>query len=137
MMTTLHQSYKLHSSLLFNSHFGYTTSLYLLFFFFNDTATPEFYPLSLHDALPIWGDAAALDGEARRADPTPAPAAGRARRSRRRPEPPLPPLPRDLHGLPGASRGGADPDREDRKSTRLNSRHSQISYAGFCLKKKA
>src|SRR2546430_9962138 len=26
--------------------------------------------------------------------------------------------------------------REDRKSTRLNSSHSQISYAGFCLKKK-
>src|SRR2546430_7123833 len=25
---------------------------------------------------------------------------------------------------------------EDRKSTRLNSRHSQISYAVFCLKKK-
>src|SRR2546430_7735278 len=27
------------------------------------------------------------------------------------------------------------PDREDRKSTRLNSSHSQISYAVFCLKK--
>src|SRR2546430_5303655 len=26
--------------------------------------------------------------------------------------------------------------RRDRKSTRLNSSHSQISYAGFCLKKK-
>src|SRR3989338_7022615 len=25
-----------------------------LFFFFNDTATTEIYPLSLHDALPIW-----------------------------------------------------------------------------------
>src|SRR2546430_12367389 len=24
------------------------------FFFLNDTATPEIYPLSLHDALPIW-----------------------------------------------------------------------------------
>src|ERR1035441_11093646 len=24
-------------------------------FFFNDTATTEIYPLSLHDALPIWG----------------------------------------------------------------------------------
>src|SRR5688572_31791304 len=31
-------------------------------------------------------------------------------------------------GLPAASR--------DRKSTRLNSSHSQISYAVFCLKKK-
>src|SRR5688572_31341218 len=27
-------------------------------------------------------------------------------------------------------------DYEDRKSTRLNSSHSQISYAVFCLKKK-
>src|SRR2546430_9376395 len=27
-------------------------------------------------------------------------------------------------------------DRSDRKSTRLNSSHSQISYAVFCLKKK-
>src|SRR5256886_3691202 len=29
-----------------------------------------------------------------------------------------------------------DPQRPDRKSTRLNSSHSQISYAVFCLKKK-
>src|SRR6266704_5587468 len=27
---------------------------YHIFFFFNDTATPEIYTLSLHDALPIW-----------------------------------------------------------------------------------
>src|SRR5260370_31230017 len=27
--------------------------LYIYFFFFNDTATTEIYPLSLHDALPI------------------------------------------------------------------------------------
>src|SRR2546430_13243416 len=33
----------------------------------------------------------------------------------------------------GAGRGRAD---QDRKSTRLNSSHSQISYAVFCLKKK-
>ena len=25
-------------------------------FFFNDTATTEIYTLSLHDALPIWGE---------------------------------------------------------------------------------
>src|SRR3989475_5822048 len=36
---------------------------------------------------------------------------------------------------------GPEPDRDrqragDRKSTRLNSSHSQISYAVFCLKKK-
>src|SRR5688572_32300581 len=28
------------------------------------------------------------------------------------------------------------PERRDRKSTRLNSSHSQISYAVFCLKQK-
>src|SRR2546430_10927000 len=32
--------------------------------------------------------------------------------------------------------GGPTADDEDRKSTRLNSSHSQISYAVFCLKKK-
>src|SRR2546427_2224056 len=33
-------------------------------------------------------------------------------------------------------RGGSQGDQGDRKSTRLNSSHSQISYAVFCLKKK-
>src|SRR2546430_2863664 len=46
-----------------------------------------------------------------------------------------------LHGLRTGGRGPADPahgrdDLLDRKSTRLNSSHSQISYAVFCLKKK-
>src|SRR2546427_4578311 len=36
--------------------------------------------------------------------------------------------------LSGARQGPAG--RRDRKSTRLNSSHSQISYAVFCLKKK-
>src|SRR5688572_31458711 len=38
----------------------------------------------------------------------------------------------------GAYRSGPDrqAQRLDRKSTRLNSSHSQISYAVFCLKKK-
>src|SRR5260221_12906315 len=34
------------------------------------------------------------------------------------------------------ARGDDDDDREDRKSTRLNSSHTVISYAVFCLKKK-
>src|SRR2546430_3804132 len=34
------------------------------------------------------------------------------------------------------SRGPFAPPSPDRKSTRLNSSHSQISYAVFCLKKK-
>src|SRR5688572_32593024 len=47
-----------------------------------------------------------------------------------------------LLGLAGAGDLVAMPDGtfrldpEDRKSTRLNSSHSQISYAVFCLKKK-
>src|SRR3712207_8168128 len=38
----------------------------------------------------------------------------------------------------GGGRGarGAPPRRRDRKSTRLNSSHANISYAVFCLKKK-
>src|SRR2546428_4991562 len=45
-------------------------------------------------------------------------------------------------GTRGRSRAGSGPriknvcDRLDRKSTRLNSSHDQISYAVFCLKKK-
>src|SRR5438477_13050494 len=33
--------------------FKFVTQCFLLFFFFNDTATTEIYTLSLHDALPI------------------------------------------------------------------------------------
>src|SRR2546430_7128650 len=39
-----------------------------------------------------------------------------------------------LRDVPHAVAAGARP--QDRKSTRLNSSHSQISYAVFCLKKK-
>src|SRR5688572_32439589 len=84
-----------------------TVSSCYLFFFFNDTATTEIYTLSLHDALPISGRA-----RRRRA------CAERSRSPRRS----------------RAPRGRAV--RTDRKSTRLNSSHSQISYAVFCLKKK-
>src|SRR3712207_7031361 len=45
-----------------------------------------------------------------------------------------------VHRRPGAAQGaGADAagrGRRDRKSTRLNSSHANISYAVFCLKKK-
>src|SRR5690349_23714968 len=83
----------------------------LSFFFFNDTATTEIYTLSLHDALPIW---LRLRQTGRRAGIRRAPDAG-AEPLRRR----------DARGAP-----------EDRKSTRLNSSHVEISYAVFCLKKK-
>src|SRR3712207_8542663 len=88
-----------------------------VFFFFNDTATTEIYTLSLHDALPIWTMAGGN--------------------------------PLYLHELFQSHRqAGADleplSDRRpparlvqlDRKSTRLNSSHANISYAVFCLKKK-
>src|SRR5438874_12995259 len=90
-------------------------------FFFNDTATTEIYTLSLHDALPIF-------------DPL--------ERSRELRDV------RDHVGQIGAVAEQRDPDRggvdevalrrgaRDRKSTRLNSSHVEISYAVFCLKKK-
>src|SRR3712207_7041508 len=88
-------------------------------FFFNDTATTEIYTLSLHDALPILS---------RTRNPTAADrgcavagaglslacfAWGGERCSACR-----------FNGV------------RDRKSTRLNSSHANISYAVFCLKKK-
>src|SRR5256886_15260079 len=42
--------------------------------------------------------------------------------------------PNDVRGISAAS--DAQLNQLDRKSTRLNSSHSQISYAVFCLKKK-
>src|SRR2546428_2985127 len=41
-----------------------------------------------------------------------------------------------LHPGPCHRPRGPGPPRKDRKSTRLNSSHDQISYAVFCLKKK-
>src|SRR3712207_9298511 len=95
----------------------------LFFFFFNDTATTEIYTLSLHDALPIWPRAA------RR---RPGPRAGAHPPRRRRAAGGLGHRDQDR---PARRRGDRDPDR-DRKSTRLNSSHANISYAVFCLKKK-
>src|SRR3712207_7728153 len=90
-----------------------------VFFFFNDTATTEIYTLSLHDALPISG------GDP--IDPT-----GGLRDVEAR-------ALRVLGGVSvGESSYGSDALRplRDRKSTRLNSSHANISYAVFCLKKK-
>src|SRR3712207_7182190 len=42
----------------------------------------------------------------------------------------------ELFRGPGARDGGGGVDPPDRKSTRLNSSHANISYAVFCLKKK-
>src|SRR5438445_7375137 len=78
------------------------------FFFFVDPETPEIYTLSLHDALPIY---LAVIGTVRRIESAAA-----------RVEPYFSALEAAL--------------RRDRKSTRLNSSHANISYAVFCLKKK-
>src|SRR3712207_7616562 len=85
--------------------------------FFNDTATTEIYTLSLHDALPIFepflpkrGDGlmlSASDIETYRTCPL----------------------------KYKFARVFRIPQEPDRKSTRLNSSHANISYAVFCLKK--
>src|SRR3712207_8189932 len=84
-----------------------------LFFFFNDTATTEIYTLSLHDALPIsnpsaWHEQCAL----------------------------LPRMEKNAAHLTLVRGGRLYTPERDRKSTRLNSSHANISYAVFCLKKK-
>src|SRR3712207_7662770 len=91
--------------------------LYLCFFFFNDTATTEIYTLSLHDALPI--SACSTTTTTRR---TGTGAAGRGRCSA-------------CSSCSGPS-AAVPRTTSDRKSTRLNSSHANISYAVFCLKKK-
>src|SRR3712207_7828417 len=88
-------------------------------FFFNDTATTEIYTLSLHDALPIlYGT---LKSEVQRV------------------------LDQGQHVIMDIDVQGAKAFHAafpasvlilDRKSTRLNSSHANISYAVFCLKKK-
>src|SRR2546430_14653164 len=92
-------------------------TLLFTFFFFNDTATTEIYTLSLHDALPISVHDVPKGSIVRATE----------------------------HGLGLAecltrqNTHVLQCDRIsflDRKSTRLNSSHSQISYAVFCLKKK-
>src|SRR3712207_6850617 len=83
-------------------------------FFFNDTATTEIYTLSLHDALPIYTSriiafnffCLTLSATAFQ-----------------------------MSCMLEAFWTSSEPV-SDRKSTRLNSSHANISYAVFCLKKK-
>src|SRR3712207_6992313 len=98
------------------------------FFFFNDPATTEIYTLSLPDALPICED---RRGGQQGGVPDHPRVARRPARGRR----PLRARPRRQPRLVPRARGRADAPR-DRKSTRLNSSHANISYAVFCLKKK-
>src|SRR5204862_2053486 len=89
------------------------------FFLFDDTPTPEIYTLSLHDALPISFATGVLPNiyefhlYTRNSTHL---SWIQAMQSQRQ----------------FWSRG----EIRDRKSTRLNSSHVEISYAVFCLKKK-
>src|SRR5256886_9218560 len=60
----------------------------------------------------------------------------RARHGATKNEPPAISQNRERGGAAADARDRAERRPEDRKSTRLNSSHSQISYAVFCLKKK-
>src|SRR2546430_17185045 len=101
-----------------------------LFFFFNDTATTEIYTLSLHDALPICFSADRSEHDLRDLFWS----HERLRRWLLRLR--LGRCDRGRHGNRFRKIEGRLSCRPDRKSTRLNSSHSQISYAVFCLKKK-
>src|SRR2546430_4149325 len=57
-------------------------------------------------------------------------------RTNREPHRSRPVDPYSVGGARKKARGFLVGDHPDRKSTRLNSSHSQISYAVFCLKKK-
>src|SRR5436190_18341137 len=109
-------------------------TLFLFSFFFNDTATTQIYTLSLHDALPI-----CFAFEERLEH--------RRHRGREGHSPEHVVLPINDRGrrlgvwclgrMVFAKRLKIGVNRVvDRKSTRLNSSHTVISYAVFCLKKK-
>src|SRR3712207_9296342 len=93
-----------------------------VFFFFNDTATTEIYTLSLHDALPISKMSAGVSGS--------------SRLNRFSAKFSLAPGNQRAPGMASGFWSTASACRLDRKSTRLNSSHANISYAVFCLKKK-
>src|SRR3712207_7152516 len=83
-------------------------------FFFNDTATTEIYTLSLHDALPISKYLPYSCFYLQNLAEFPA---------------------QGGHSLSSLNNNTIGNYFIDRKSTRLNSSHANISYAVFCLKK--
>src|SRR5206468_12486810 len=101
---------------------SYTSMPMPSFFFYNSTPTTTIYTLSLHDALPIYrefrGGTDKLSARFFFSDS----------------ESFLPFGAGDLQESLGSTL--ASSISSDRKSTRLNSSHDQISYAVFCLKKK-
>src|SRR3712207_7190298 len=100
-------------------------------FFFNDTATTEIYTLSLHDALPIYGRRRQdLVGDVVGADED----HGDVRLDGQGAGDLVGEVGRPCADLRGLAQEHAAVSL-DRKSTRLNSSHANISYAVFCLKK--
>src|SRR5689334_25039410 len=98
--------------MIIRAYFVVTRILISIFlFFFTDTATTEIYTLSLHDALPISRGCGLELLEAQLAL-------------------------LQVHRHAVVRQKLVADDATDRKSTRLNSSHSSISYAVFCLKKK-
>src|SRR3712207_8387513 len=87
-----------------------------IFFFFNDTATTEIYTLSLHDALPIYKVYVDLEI---------------SKNLSMEEEVDIEKIRKKIQ-----NENYAFNNLVDRKSTRLNSSHANISYAVFCLKKK-
>src|SRR5690606_41705916 len=104
--------------------------------FLTGPASTEFYPLSLHDALPIF--------TRRRLRPLLATGRQQQQGRQQRHTPNVPTFAPLVCFFPQHvktplffsffTRHRAP--RQDRKSTRLNSSHVKISYAVFCLKKK-
>src|SRR3712207_7374782 len=92
-------------------------------FVFTDTATTEIYPLPLHDALPI----STRRRRPPRRTPDPRGQDGTVHRQESRLT--------DLSSFLTASPTPYHAVAEDRKSTRLNSSHANMSYAVFCLHK--
>src|SRR3712207_7462269 len=102
--------------------------LIYFFFFFNDTATTEIYTLSLHDALPIsvpLSSGNTAEGTISAVSLTFTSANWNT------------PQLVTVSGVDDfVDDGNIAYSIVDRKSTRLNSSHANISYAVFCLKKK-
>src|SRR5690606_41993790 len=99
--------------------------------FFLVTASPAVYTLSLHDALPIFGDrrppSVATSRGGRVSGATELRGSVVRRTSGYRAETLAP---------SATALDQKVTHEQDRKSTRLNSSHVKISYAVFCLKKK-
>src|SRR3712207_7260666 len=101
-----------------------------MLFFFNDTATTEIFALSLHDALPISRTLSPGVPDVRRAASVAARATALRSPDRSNTFQRVVPAPRARETGPEISTPGPNADR---KSTRLNSSHSNISYSVFCL----